>query len=230
MAFLKITPGVSALSPAGRPLSDDTLYPGDEVKNAVLKRDEYICRYCGFRAERYQEINYTGPEKVELKPDSYVTACVFCHQCFHLERVALQQSGTVIYLPEIGQAALNHICRAIYIARITQGPVAEAAREALDVLLARRAQAQSRIGTDDPRTLASVLQEFLEEKEYVTRASRLKGIRILPLDRRIVREGDLEFNQFPQILAWWRGKDGPFGDMLPRDWPKMFFEARTRAA
>ena len=230
MAFLRITPGVSALAATGRVLSGDPLAVSDALKDAVLKRDDYTCRYCGFRAERYQDINYTGGDKVEAKPESYVAACVFCHQCFHLERVALQQSGTVIFLPEIGQAALNHMCRAIYLARITQGPVAESAREALDALLARRAEAKARIGTDDPRTLASVLQEFLEEKEYAARAQRLKGIRILPLDRRIVREGELEFNQFPQILAWWRGKDGPFADVPPRDWPKMFYEARLKAA
>lgn len=230
MAFLRITPGVSALASTGRVLSGDPLVVSDSLKETVLKRDDYTCRYCGFRAERYQEINYTGGEKVEAKPENYVAACTFCHQCFHLERVALSQSGAVIFLPEIGQAALNHMCRAIYIARITQGPIAEAAREALDVLLARRAEAQNRIGTDDPRTLASVLQEFLEEKEYAARAVRLKGIRILPLDRRIVREGELEFNQFPQILAWWRGKDGPFGENPPRDWPKMFYEARLKAA
>ena len=230
MAFLRIAPGVSAIANTGRVLSGDPLIISDQLKDAVLKRDGHTCRYCGFRAERYQEINYIGGEKVEAKPENYVAACVFCHQCFHLERVALQQSGTVVFLPEIGQAALNHICRAIYIARITQGPIAEAAREALDIMLARRTEALARIGTDDPRTLASVLQEFLEEKEYAARAVRLKGIRILPLDRRIVREGELEFNQFPQILAWWRGKDGPFGDIPPRDWSQLFYETRLKAA
>ena len=229
MTFLKITPGVSALASTGRRLSGDPHSVTDDLKAAVFKRDDHTCRYCGFRAERYQEVNFVG-ETADGKPDGYVTACIFCQQCFRLERVAMQQSGTIIFLPEIGQAALNHICRAIYIARITQGAVAEAAREALDVLLARKTAASERIGTDDPRVLASVLEEFLEEKEYAGRASRLKGIRVLPLDRRIVREGELEFNQFPQVLAWWRGKDGPFGEIPPRDWPRLFYEAKEKLA
>ncbi len=59
------------------------------------------------------------------------------------------------------------------------------------------------------------MQDFLETDEYKVRMNKLKGFRILPLDRRIIKEGDLEFNQFPQILAYWRSKDGPFGDMPP---------------
>jgi hypothetical protein len=48
---------------------------------------------------------------------------------------------------------------------------------------------------------------------------RFASLRIYPADRRIVREGDLEFNQFPQILAYWRSKDGPFGEIPPRRMP-----------
>jgi len=216
MSYLKITPGVSVLSDTGRVLSADILKVSDDLKSKVLTRDDYTCRYCGFQSRKYQEINYTGKEAGDTGVDHYATACTFCYQCFHLDRVDRQQSGAVIWLPEIGQAALHHICRAIYVARISRGPMADAARDAMEALLARKQEAVSRLGTDSPRILATVLQDFLEVSEYKQRLNKLKGFRILPLDRRIIREGDLEFNQFPQVLAFWRSKDGPFGDAPPR--------------
>jgi len=229
MAYLRISPGISGLSDAGRILSGDIHHPPEDIRQKVLERDQHTCRYCGFQSRKYQEVNYTGKNGQSGSADDYACACTFCHQCFHLERVERMQSGAVIWLPEIGQAALHHICRAIYVARISQGPMADAARDALESLLQRKEEAQRRLGTDSPRILATILQDFFEAKEYRERASRLKGFRILPLDRRIIKEGDLEFNQFPQILAYWRSKDGPFGDVPPRRWVNLFYDLRTRA-
>ena len=237
MGFLRITPGVSAFSDAGRILPAALHTPSDDIRTAVLARDENRCQYCGFVAAKYQEVNYTGlrrkkgapaPAATALSADHYVTACTFCHQCTHVERIERMQSGTIVWLPEIGQAALHHICRAIYVARISQGPMADAARDALEALLARKSEAMARLGTESPQILASVLQDFLETREYRQRAEKLKGFRILPLDRRIIREGDLEFNQFPQILAYWRSKEGPFGEHPPRHWAKTFYDLQQQ--
>lgn len=228
MAYLRISPGISGLSDAGRILSPDVHKASEETRNAVLQRDNHTCRYCGFESRKYQEINYIGKTGKATGLDDYATACTFCHQCFHMERVERMQSGAIIWLPEIGQAALHHVCRAIYVARISQGPMADAARDALEALLARKEEAQNRLGTDSPRILATVLQDFLEAREYKDRLTKLKGFRILPLDRRIIKEGDLEFNQFPQILAFWRSKDGPFGETPPRRWVNLFYDLRGK--
>jgi intracellular multiplication protein IcmJ len=228
MAYLRITPGVSSLSDTGRPLSPGVYKVPDDLKNNVLTRDDYTCRYCGFQSRKYQEVSFIGQKSEDTKPQHYATACPFCHQCFHLEKIDRMQSGVVIWLPEIGQAALHHICRAIYVARISRGPMADAARDAMESLLLRKAEAASRLGTDSPKILSSVLQDFLETSEYKVRLNKLKGFRILPLDRRIIKEGELEFNQFPQVLAFWRSKDGPFGEMPPRKWGEMFFAVREK--
>lgn len=228
MAYLRISPGISALSDAGRILPA-AVHRGDSFRDAVLERDDHTCQYCGFQARKYQEINFTGKNDTAKSADDYVTACTFCHQCFHLDRVDRMQSGAIVWLPEMSQQVLNHLCRAIYIARISQGPMAEAARDAMETLLSRRQEARNRLGTDSVKIIASVLQDFLEPKEYKARHARLKGFRILPLDRRIIREGDLEFNQFPQILAYWRSKDGPFGALPPREWTKLFYEIKSVA-
>lgn len=230
MAYLKITPGVSALSDTGRPLSQAVHRVPEDLKNKILMRDAHTCRYCGFASFKYQEVNFIGLKNDETKEEHYATACPFCHQCFHIDWIERMQSGALIWLPEIGQAALHHICRAIYVARISRGPMADAARDAMEALLARKSDAAARLGTDSPKILGSILQDFLEGKEYRDRGTKLKGFRILPLDRRIIREGDLEFNQFPQVLAYWRSKDGAFGEIPPRTWGGMFYKVKEKIA
>lgn len=235
MAYLKVTLGVSKCSDAGRPLFQGVHRPVDDLVNKVLERDKYICRYCGFTASKYQEVNFIGAghkpkvdPRTDIKPDNYATACTFCHQCFHLDKIDAMQSGTVIWLPEIGQAALNHIVRAIYIAKISRGPIADAAKTSLETLLSRRKEAESILGTNDPKILGTVLRDFLESSEYSKRMSKLSGFRVMALDKRIIVEGDLEFNQFPQILAFWRSAQGPFGQVPSSSWGSMFEKVKDQ--
>ena len=235
MAYLKIAPGVSKFSDAGFAIDPIVFNVTEEFKNKVFERDNHTCRYCGFKSLKYQEVHFIGdglknpkdPRK-DIVPENYATACCFCYQCFNLEKIDYMQSGALIWLPEIGQAALHHICRAIYVARISRGPMADAARDSMEALLSRKEEALKRLGTDSPKILASILHDFLENKEYKLRMKKLKGFCILPLDRRIIREGELEFNQFPQILAYWRSKEGPFGEFPSRLWAEKFFEVQNR--
>ncbi len=140
------------------------------------------------------------------------------------------RSGVLIWLPELSQAALNHIARSIYIARISPGQMADAGRTALQVLTDRREQAKQHLGTDDPATLSTVLQDYLEEDDYDRARAKMQGLRLLPLDRRIIHEADIEFNQFPQILAYWRSKDGPFNGYLPATWGSSYEELAALVA
>ena len=235
MSYLKVALGVGKYSDTGRPLFQGVHRPSEELRNKVLERDKYICRYCGFTAAKYQEVNFIGKghkpkvdPRTDIKPDNYATACTFCHQCFHLDMVDSMQSGAVIWLPEIGQAALNHIARAIYVAKISRGPIADAAKTSLETLLSRRKEAENILGTNDPKILGGVLRDFLESKEYGERMARLGGFRIMPLDKRIIVEGDLEFNQFPQVLAFWRSAQGPFGQVPSSSWGSMFAKLKDQ--
>lgn len=193
-----------------------------EIRQGILERDDFTCRCCGFRSTRYQEILHVDRNLANNTPANLITLCQFCHQCFDLEQVVAMKSGFLIWLPEIDQATLNNIARAVYIARVSQGPMADAARRILDIVMTRREDVKRRLHTDDPYVLSAVLRDFLNNKAYAERDERLKGVRLFPLDRRMVREGDLEFNQFPQILAYWRSKDGPFGGKLPAQWMEYF--------
>lgn len=196
-----------------------------EKKQSIFLQDDHTCQFCGFRSEKYQEIHALGG-----KSDNLVTSCIFCNQCFSLEKTGQMRSGILIWMPEIEQAALHHIMRAIYVGRISQGPMADAARKALDIFMERRAAVRDRLGTDAPDVLATVLKDYIAPRTYSFRDKKLEGVRLLPLDRRIIKEGDLEFNQFPQILAYWRSKAGPFGGTAPAKWLDVYAETFAQHA
>lgn len=200
-----------------------------EQKQKIFERDDFTCQCCGFQSKKYQEILHKNFDVADHSEKNLLTVCIFCHQCFHLESVSTMKSGVLVWLPEVDQTTLHHIARAIYVARISQGPVAEAARKSLDVIMGRREEVKNRIHTDDPYILSTVLKDYLGPKHYAQRGKKLDGIRLFPLDRRIIKEADLEFNQFPQILAYWRSKDGPFGGKTPPQWISIY-QQLTQAA
>ena len=172
-----------------------------ETRQKIFERDEQTCRFCGFRSEKYQDIHFKNNNPKDKHFENMVTACIFCHQCFNLNKASDMKSGVLIWLPEMSQADLHHVARAIYVARISQGSMADTAKKALEVIRERREHAKDRLSTDDPFILATVMSDFLTPKHYANRSAKLDGIKLFPLDRRIIKEGDLEFNQFPQILA-----------------------------
>jgi intracellular multiplication protein IcmJ len=200
-----------------------------ELRPKILERDNHTCRFCGFQSQKYQEVHFLNGNPEDLRIDNLATACIFCHQCFDLDKTSQMNSGVLVWLPELEQRELNHIARAIYVARISQGSMADAARSALDAIMARREDAKARIATDDPFLLANVLRDFLGPKQYAARGEKLDGLRLFPLDRRNISEGELKFNQFPQILAYWRSKDGPFGATPPAQWKTLYAKMKQAA-
>ncbi|QQG36454.1 MAG: HNH endonuclease [Micavibrio aeruginosavorus] len=224
MKFLPITLGIARASANAQSSlgGRDSAKLSPEVRQKILERDGQVCACCGFQSAKYQEVLHINGNPNDARPENLRTVCIFCHQCFNLDQVALMRSGVLIWLPEIGQADLHHIVRAIYVARISQGPIADAARRSLDVFMQRREDARRRLGTDDPFILSSVMKDYISSKTCEGAAQKLEGLRLFPLDRRIIKEADLEFNQFPQILAYWRSKDGPFGGTLPRQWIDIY--------
>lgn len=230
MKLYPITLGIAQEQRGAQPVSEKDKSPlSPDVRQKVLDRDNHTCQFCGFHSKKYQDVHFLDQDPRNVKLDNLATACIFCHQCFRLDKVAEMGSGVLIWLPEIEQAELHHIARAIFVARISQGSMAETAKKAMETLMARREEANNRIETDDPQILAMVMQDFLGPKQYAMREKKLDGIRLLPLDRRKIKEGDLEFNQFPQILAYWRSKDGPFSGKVPNQW-KNFYAKVAHAA
>lgn len=217
-----------ARKPGNTPSDSSPLNP--EIRQKIFERDNHTCHFCGFKAQKYQDIHFIDQNPDNTRTDNMVTSCFYCAQCFDLEKAAQMKSGVLVWMPEIEQADLSHLARAIYVARISQGTMAESARGALETLMARREEAIARIGTDDPYIMATVMRDFLGPRQYAQRGQKLDGLRLFPLDRRIIKEGELEFNQFPQILAYWRSKDGPFGGKTPNNWKFLYADIMKQAA
>jgi intracellular multiplication protein IcmJ len=121
------------------------------------------------------------------------------------------RSGVLITFPDIDQANLNRLTGEIYLARISQTQdKAQQARACLDLLMNTRATTCEQLGTDKPGELAQMLRGCKTDVECAALNNKLAGVRLFSLDRRIMRESDLEFNQFPQIMAFWRSRSGPY--------------------
>ena len=87
-----------------------------------------------------------------------------------------------------------------------------------------REEAHKRLGSDDPSALAIVMEDFLSNQQYKTVQNKIKGIRLMPLDRRIVPDGKIEkFNKFNTIRAYWRTK-GAFKTVPVKKWGEIFQE------
>lgn len=86
------------------------------VRDKVLARDAYTCRYCGFQSHHFQEVINIDQDYGNNHLNNLATACSLCMQCFFLDSIGLdgKSGGTIIYLPEISQADLNHFCRALF--------------------------------------------------------------------------------------------------------------------
>lgn len=183
-----------------------------EYENAVFERDHHVCQFCGFQSKKYMQTVIRNGQEWRL--DSVLTSCMFCAQCLTLETVAPMRSGVIVYLPEISQARLNQLLKIIYVARISQLAQAESSKAFLSLIEVRREKAKKLI-TDDPNVYVEKIQycDSYEAYEGIQRMS--KDLRLCPMDRRIITEADLSFNQFPQILAYWRSKNGAFGGLLP---------------
>ncbi len=224
----KLTKTKSGAGSSGSTSSVDGKLSKD-IKQKIFTRDNDTCQCCGFQSKKYQEVLFSNNNSNDTSEDNLKTVCIFCYQCFNLDKISVMRSGVLLWLPEIAQADLHHIARAIYVARISQGSVADAARKSLDALMQRRNVIRERIGTDDPYILATVLKDYLTNSHYKHRNKKIDGIRLFPLDRRIIKESDLEFNQFPQILAYWRSKAGPFGGKTPQKWFNIYHKIKNNA-
>lgn len=214
--------GIIAASSSFDPNADE------ETRKRIFERDNHECQYCGFESKKFHLVHVRDGNQHNTSDDNLVTSCIFCHQCFHVDKVSNMKSGTLIWMPEMTQAQIHHLARSIYVARITQGPMAEVARNTLEVIMKRREEAVDRIKTDDPHILATVLKDYITKDNYDRRHEKLDGIRLFPLDRRTITiDGGPPINQFPQILAYWRSKDGPFAALNPNDWIGHYAELKA---
>lgn len=202
----------------------------EATRKKALGRDQYTCRFCGFKAQKFQEVHHFNDDHQDNRLENLVTACMFCHMCQHFGLAGRNDEGVLIWLPEISQDRLHHIVRSILVAKreaetatasrgmkeAAQASVKEMA-EAADAMFAklksRMAGAEARIGTADPRELANIMLSMPDDA-YAKRAEFLHGIRLLPLGVRLKERENI----MPKIVDSWRDAGGLYANMKPQSW------------
>jgi len=223
VTFLPLTLGVRLNSDAEKGASQAP--PSKSQIEKILKQDDYSCRFCGFHAKQFQRV----VAHKEKGAEKYVTCCTFCEQTLYLERAGMMGSAVLIWLPEIAQAELNHIARAIYIGRSGEGSIVDLATRAFDALMARRSDAKKRLGSDDPLLLATILHESMDANEVHKAVHKLDGVRVMPLDKHIAKTKAGETNQFPHMVRYWCSEQGPYAGLAPDKWVDLLKNAVARA-
>ncbi len=127
----------------------------------VLERDDYSCRYCGFKSQQFQVVVNIDQNYQNNDLSNLATACSLCSPCFFMDALGKNTKGfgTVIYLPEISQADLNHFCRALFCSMLRDSPY-KGKLQAVYLSLSDRAQAVETLfgtGTQTPMLFGQTL-------------------------------------------------------------------------
>lgn len=165
-----------------------------KIREQILLRDQYRCQFCGFTSKRWQEVHHVDDDHANNKPSNLVTACPLCHQCHHIGFAGIVGGGIMIWLPEMTQVDLHHLCRAIFLAtRDASDKYYGAASAIYSSLEARTQYLEEYIGpkASEPSFFAEVFME-MDDAQYARRGSTFPHLKLLPRPERFYR----------QIEAW----------------------------
>lgn len=178
------------------------------VRDKILKRDNYTCKYCGWHSERHQEIHHINHNHKDFKESNLATVCPLCHQVFHLSSASITEGAEIIWLPEMTQEDLNRLCIAIFIAEKSGNKKWEGPAKRLFNALNSRAEFVNNSLSDkasDPGVFAETLLN-LSKEEYKGREKFVKNLRLLPFSSRFLTQ-----------IEYWSAacfKDIPLDDWL----------------
>lgn len=160
------------------------------VRGEVLARDNFSCRFCNFRSEKYQEVHHLDDDHKNNVKNNLVTACPLCHQVHHIGLAGMAGRGIMIALPEITQAQLNQLLITLWVAKHKEGsPYKGQAERLLHQLRTRSHVVESQFaeGASDPQLVGQILLAANEE-QYARRAEGLSGIRLMANDFKFERQ------------------------------------------
>lgn len=150
----------------------------------VWQRDNYTCQFCGFHATDYQEVVNLNQNYRDNHFANLVTACVFCTQCFFLESVGEHGygGGSLIYVQEISQAALNAFCHVLFNAMTNNTKYRDSAQSIYQLLKLRSSVIEKEFGEgmSDPVNFSQVLLDFNTRSQDKKIHQLLTQLRLLP--------------------------------------------------
>lgn len=213
------------------------------VRQEVLKRDGWACRFCGFvsppndKGSSWQEVHHLNDDHADNRPENLATICRYCHMAFHVGRAGMD-GASVALVPELTQEQVSHLWRALGVAfrflhkfaeRRSPPPYGslfidemrrlhDVLSDVLAALERRRALAREVVGTDSALLLGQALLDAARSAEdvYASRAVWLAGLRLLPPDPRE------EAKRRGAMFDHWLSPIGPFaGPLRPSTWCRL---------
>lgn len=151
------------------------------AREQALKRDDYTCRFCGFRSAK-NEVHHANDDHNDHSSENLITACVLCHMAHHIAFAGIKNRGVLIYLDghPIDQGGLNQLVRTLWIAEATaKGDLNHTAKQLLSRLERAEILAVQKLGSSSPTVIGDYMSTLTDEK-YETRDEALRGIYLLP--------------------------------------------------
>lgn len=158
----------------------------------IWMRDHYTCQFCGFQSALYMEVVNLDGNYFHNNMDNMVTACPLCTQCQFLEMANQTDygGGTMVYLPEMGQAELNALCHVLFCATVGATDYMQAAQDIYNNLRLRAQVVEDQLGKglSSPKMFAQmVIDTPLENRDAVV-AHLQRGIRCLPSKNKFTKQ------------------------------------------
>ncbi|MBC3479077.1 HNH endonuclease [Pseudomonas sp. SWRI59] len=169
-----------------------------KLRTAVWQRDNYTCRFCGFKSAKFQELHALDGNAENCSKENLVTACNLCRQVHHLGACAMNNTGFFVAVQELTQTEINLIARCIYVNELL-GDVA--VNEKLASLLAafkfRGSDTLKEVYGGELITVLGVAEtlaskHLVSDEEYARRGEWLAPLRLFPT-KRAFKDGQLEY-------------------------------------
>ena len=160
------------------------------------------------------ELHHLDGNHDNNKNDNLVTICPLCHQCHHLMAASVTNGGRIIYLPEISQTDLNHLCRMMMVMMKMEEDAKEyvgAVKSLYSALESRSNLVESVLGegASDPGMFGRAMMMLSEEGGKP--GNTLKDFKLLA-----------SYSRFEQAVSYWAKsmkKDFP-----PSAWKERFLD------
>lgn len=168
-------------------MNDSTSVEADQsfkmARKNVLERDKKTCRFCGFRAEKFQEVHHLDDDHHNNALNNLVTVCSLCHMVHHVGLAATNGTGFLAAIPELTQVEINQIMRTVHVSRLVNGELWTRLSVIEAIFRHRGAETLYPVfGIDisDPGILANLL--FHADKQvFSERSNTLSALRLVPV-------------------------------------------------
>lgn len=159
-----------------------------EIREQILKRDKYTCFYCGFKANKFQEVHHIDDNHANNNVNNLTTVCPICHACKHVGFSGIKNRAFLIYYPDMSQVELNYLIKILWFgfnSKIDENnkESIEIKNKCIDLIKIfdnLKNTAEDKLGTSNPSILANEILLKLSDEEYKKRQEKLKGFLLIP--------------------------------------------------